>query len=105
MIEGAVPPATPALVSLYLPKVSSAFAILAFVFGLIYNWRTKTPESLEVHVVRIVAASTLPTALVLIYSGYDPDVITQSTGFINVPLTLAGLALLYISVKAVLTIK
>lgn len=57
------------------------------------------------HVVRVVAASTIPTAMVLIYSGYDPDVLAHLTGFINVPLTLAGLALLYISAKAVLTFK
>jgi hypothetical protein len=104
MIEGAASPA-PAPVALYLPRISVGFAVLAFISGLVYNRRTKTPESLEGHVVRVVAASTIPTAIVLIYSGYDPDVLAQLTGFINVSLTLAGLALLYISAKAVLTFK
>jgi hypothetical protein len=103
MIQGAASPA-PSLVSWYLPRASAFFAVLAFVFGLLYNRRTKTPENFEGHLVRVVAASAIPPALVLVYAGYDPDVIARAEGFINVPLTLAGLALLYISIKGTLSL-
>ncbi len=45
-----------------------------------------------------MAASQLPSALVLMYAGFDPSILAGLSG-LNIGLTVAGVVLAWVSVK------
>ena len=94
----ASPSGVPQLAS-YTTISSVSLAILAFLGGVAWDFKNKTSTALEVHLARAGAGGAIPTALVLILCAFRPEILSQLTG-LNVPIAAAGLALLYISVKA-----
>ncbi|HEY7334070.1 MAG TPA: hypothetical protein VH639_04240 [Bryobacteraceae bacterium] len=75
-------------------------ALIAFILGLLWDFKRKKTTGLEVHLARAAAAGTVPTSLLLIYCAFDPSVLPHLTG-LNVPIAAAGMALLYISLRGV----
>ena len=93
--------AQPPLVAQYATYISVSFALVAFLFAVVMDLKNKTSSGLESHLAKAGAAGAIPTALLLIYGAFDPSVIAHLTG-LNVPLAAAGMALLYISARAIL---
>ena len=94
------PDADTLLLAKYVTKASVSLAILAFIAGILLDYRRKVGAALETHLARLSAAGAVPTALVLVYAAFEPSIIAHLAG-LNVPIAAAGLALLYISVKTV----
>jgi hypothetical protein len=78
----------------YLGTVSVCLAVLAFLLSVGF----KRNEGLHVHLNRAAAGGAVPSALVLIYAGIEPAVLSKVSG-LNVYITFGGLALLYVSAK------
>lgn len=72
-------------------------AVIAGVVEARRHW-DKDGDNLALVWAKIGAAGAIPTALVLIYAGIDPTVLTALSG-VNVPIAAAGLSLLYLSIR------
>jgi predicted anti-sigma-YlaC factor YlaD len=70
--------------------------------GALDIWRRKD-SGLGDHLVAASAAACIPTGLVLMRAGFDPSILAQLSG-INVYITFAGFALVYVSIKAIVSI-
>jgi hypothetical protein len=79
-----------------------AFIIAAFFYLVTQQYRFNNRVNLEELVVRALSISAIPTAVVLLVCAFKPDLLSQLSGF-NIHIAVAGLVLLYISVKALVT--
>jgi hypothetical protein len=75
--------------------------VISFAAAVALDMKNHTTSGLESHLAKAGAAGSIPTALLLIYGAVDPSIIGQLSG-LNVWIAAAGLALLYISAKAIL---
>jgi hypothetical protein len=104
-VQGAAPQTTSqqftSAVASYAVVASVSLAVLTFVVGVGVDLYRGKGSGLEDHLIKAVAAGTIPTAVVLIYGAFNPSIIAQLSG-LNVAIAAAGLALLYISIKTIL---
>lgn len=85
----------------HIPQVSVSLGIITFLTVLGFNYFAGTKSRLEYLLVRVLAASCVPTAIALICCAFDPQLILEMTG-VNIHIACAGLALLYMAVKGML---
>ena len=83
----------------YLPP---AFMIAAFFYLVTQQYRFNKQVNLEELVVRSFSTSAIPTAVVLLVCAFKPALLSQLSGF-NIYIAVAGLVLLYRSVKTFVT--
>jgi hypothetical protein len=81
----------------WVTVTSVSGAVIAGVVETKRHW-SKEHDNLTLVWAKIGAAGAIPTALVLVYAGFDPSVLTKLSG-VNVPIAAAGLSLLYLSLK------
>lgn len=80
---------------------SVVFAMIGCTLCVYNNQNDLANIKLEELVNYALAASTIPMGLVLIFSGIDPKIIKKLNG-LNIYYSLAGLSLLFVSVKTLL---
>jgi len=83
----------------YLNQASVSCAILTFICVVAYQRSKNIKLKLEDVLVRVFAGSAIPTSLALLMCAFKPSLLQKMTGF-NIHIATAGLALLFISVKA-----
>lgn len=100
-MQSAPIPQVPAVVSplsTYLNLASAACFVLFIAYSIVRAILNKHEDNVAVHVSRALAAAQLPSAVVLIYAGFDPSVLAHLSG-LNIGLVVAGVVLGWISVK------
>jgi len=74
---------------------------LALIGYLIYrHWRYQNSYELGKIVVMIIAASSMPQGALLMYSVFDPQILTQIPGY-SFFVFLGGVCLLYVSILTI----
>jgi hypothetical protein len=79
-----------------------ALIIAAFFYLVIQQYRSSNQVNLEELVIRAISAGGIPPAVVLLVYAFKLDRHSQLNGF-NIYIAVAGLVLLYISVKKFVT--
>jgi len=79
-----------------------AFIIAAFLYLVIHQYCSNSQVNLEKLVVRTFAAGGISTAVVILICAFKPKLFLQVSGS-NIYIAVAGLVLLYISVKTFVT--
>ena len=82
---------------------SVTLAILAFCVVFILKKSKKQEIHLDDLFMRTFCASAIPTGILLLACAFYPELLTKLTG-LNVHIAVAGLALLYVSGKAVFSL-
>ena len=80
-------------------NISVALGIIAFFSIITYNSYKGYPITLDDLLLRMLAASAMPTGFLLLVCAFDPLLISEFDG-LNIHIAAAGLALLYISYEA-----
>ncbi|GAB3535844.1 hypothetical protein GCM10027342_53800 [Photobacterium alginatilyticum] len=88
--------------SILVNIASVVFALIGCTLCVYNNYNDLSNMKLEDLVNFALAASTIPMGLVLIVSGIYPNIIKNLNG-LNIYYSLAGLSLLFVSVKTLLT--
>lgn len=83
-----------------LTTCAVGMAVLVLICGVLLDFWRKKDSGLEAHLLRASAAGSIPTGVVLISAGLDPSILAELSG-INVYITFAGFALVYVSIKAI----
>jgi hypothetical protein len=86
-----------------LTTCAVGMALIVLVGGVLLDLWRKKDSGLEAHLLRASAAGSIPTGIMLIRAGFDPSILGQLSG-INVYITFAGFALVYVSTKAMTSI-
>lgn len=88
------------ITSEHIGIASVVLTIIAFVVTVAYCKVTSTSISLQELMVRSLAASALPTAVVILACAVDTSLLTRLGGILQVYIALAGLSLAYVSLVA-----
>lgn len=83
-------------------EISVGLGILVFGLFLLVNWWKGRANRLDVLLTRVFAASAIPTGIVLLLCAFEPTLIIRLGG-LNIHIAVAGMALLYVSFKSLLT--
>ena len=83
----------------YVNPLSVGIGIAVFILAIITNSIRQKPNKLETILMRVFAGSAIPTGIVLLFCAFKPAIIAQLEG-LNVHISVAGLALLYLSFKS-----
>ncbi len=80
--------------------ISVGLGTIVFILVPILNWHFNRPTALDALLLQVLAAIAIPTGIALIICGLKPNLISELKG-LNVYIALAGMTLIYLSIKAV----
>ena len=80
----------------YLTGASVALFIIGFVLTFAVRKTKKQPVNLEILLLKAIATSSIPAALLLLLCAFNPGLLQNLTG-LNIYIAAGGLALLYLS--------
>ena len=81
-----------------LPQVTVAFAIFGAIYCLVKNRANPPGRTLEMVVSKLLAASSLPTGVLLLASAFDKSLLVHVSDS-GVYVAAAGVALLFVGIK------
>ena len=88
----------------YVNEVAVVLGIIVFIGTLLSNTIQGHPNRLEDLLIRVLAASAIPTGFVLILCGFKPTLLAYTSG-LNIHIALSGLGLLYLSYKGIVGLR
>jgi hypothetical protein len=86
----------------YINQASVGAGVVVFVFMWMLNLLKDRQNKLEDLLRKALAASAIPPGLVLIFCAHKPELITKLREP-NIYIAVAGLALIYISIKGIVS--
>ena len=88
----------------YLTNITLFTAIFAFIIVSCIDITKKNEIVLELLLLKVLAASTIPTGIALLCCAFKPALLQKLVGF-ELHIAVAGMALLFISIKTLITTK
>jgi len=84
-------------------KASAGLVLLAALVVAIHGKVKKKTATLEEVVTKSIAAGALPTAVVLMWGALDHTILSSFAQSLHIEFAAAGVALVYVSIKALTT--
>ena len=81
---------------------SVTFALLGVILCILLNLKDLNSIRLETIITFAMASSAIPMGIILVFSGFYPTLLQELNG-LNIYYSLAGLSLLFVSIKTFFT--